>query len=194
MESSPAFDELLEFLKALADANRLKIIGLLARQPLSVEQLAALLGLRPSTVSHHLARLAQAGLVSARPESYYNIYQFEPRALEGLSQRLLAQEALKALAQDLDLDAYDRKVVKSFTGPDGRLKALPAQQKKFQAILRYVLQAFQPGVRYTEKEVNELLSQYSADTASLRRGLIEYKLMQRAADGSAYWRVDPPPA
>ncbi len=64
--------ELVAFFKALADANRLKIVGLLARQPYSVEELAALLDLKPSTVSHHLSRLAEVGLVSARAESYYN--------------------------------------------------------------------------------------------------------------------------
>ena len=49
-------DELVSFYKVLADANRLKIVGLLARQAYSVEELAALLKLKPSTVSHHLAR------------------------------------------------------------------------------------------------------------------------------------------
>ena len=39
--------ELLEFFKALADANRLKIIGLLAQDEYPVEQIAEMLGLRP---------------------------------------------------------------------------------------------------------------------------------------------------
>ena len=57
--------ELLLFFKALADANRLKIVGLLAGQSYTVEQLAAMLDLGASTVSHHLGKLAEAGLVSA---------------------------------------------------------------------------------------------------------------------------------
>ena len=56
-------DELLQFFKALADANRLKMVGLLAQHPRSGEELAALLDLKASTVSHHLSRLAGAGLV-----------------------------------------------------------------------------------------------------------------------------------
>jgi len=56
-------EELLNFFKALADANRLKIVGLLAQKPHTVEELAALLDIKPSTVSHHLARLSDAGLV-----------------------------------------------------------------------------------------------------------------------------------
>ncbi len=70
------FQALLEFFKALADPNRLRIIGMLAHQPLSVEQMAEMLKLRASTVSHHLSYLVHVGLVSARPESYYNIYSF----------------------------------------------------------------------------------------------------------------------
>ena len=61
-------DEVITFFKVFADANRLKIVGLLAQQPYSVEELAALLDLKPSTVSHHLAKLAQIGLVSAKTE------------------------------------------------------------------------------------------------------------------------------
>ena len=60
--------ELLEFFKALAEPKRLKLIGILAQKPCSVEELAAMVGLRESTVSHHLSYLSHAGLVSARAE------------------------------------------------------------------------------------------------------------------------------
>src|ERR1051325_11245371 len=72
-------EELVNFFKALADSNRLKIVGLLAEKPYSVEELAALLNLKPSTISHHLARLAEVELVSSHTESYYNVYQLDKR-------------------------------------------------------------------------------------------------------------------
>ncbi len=181
--------ELLAFFKALADANRLKIVGLLARQSYSVEQLAALLELSPSTVSHHLSRLSQTGLVSARAEGYYSVYQLETQVLESLARRLLATEDLSSVAADVDLDSYDHKVVANFTTPDGRIKTFPAQHKKFQAILRYVVQAFEPGQRYTEKQVNDILSRYHEDTATLRRELVDERLMAREGGGRSYWRV-----
>ena len=182
--------ELLDFFKALADANRLKIVGMLAQGEYSVEQMAEILGLRPSTVSHHLSRLTKANLVSARSESYYNIYRLETGTLEEMSQRLLASETLPAVTAEVDLDAYDRKVIKSFCDEHGRIKQFPAQQKKFEVILRYVVRDFQAGQRYTEKQVNALLSRFSDDVASLRRGLIETKMMDRADDGSLYWLVE----
>ena len=86
--------ELVAFFKALADSNRLKIVGLLAQQPYSVEELAALLELKPPTVSHHLSKLAEVGLVSARAEGYYSVYQLEEAAL--LKTRLLFCPASKA--------------------------------------------------------------------------------------------------
>ena len=185
-----ATNELLDFFKALADANRLKIIGLLAQGEYTVEELAEMLKLRPSTVSHHLGRLAKTGLVSARAEGYYNIYQLETSALEEMAQRLLARETLPAVAADVDMDAYDRKVINTFCDSEGRIKTLPAQQKKFEVLLRYVLKAFDPGVRYNEKQVNEILSQYYEDTASLRRGLVEYHFMEREGGGGDYWRTE----
>ena len=47
---------LLRFFKCLANENRLKLLGLLADQERSVEELSALLDLKEPTVSHHLAK------------------------------------------------------------------------------------------------------------------------------------------
>jgi DNA-binding HxlR family transcriptional regulator len=181
-------DEVVAFFKALADANRLKIVGLLAQQPYSVEELAALLNLKPSTVSHHLAKLAQVGLVSAKTESYYNVYQLDEKALQSKSRDLFSQENLAASVVNVDADAYDNKVIKDYVHKDGSLKTIPAQRKKLEAILRYVVKAFEVNKRYSEKKVNEMLSQYHEDTASLRRELVGYGLMKREGGGGEYWR------
>jgi DNA-binding transcriptional ArsR family regulator len=187
MDETARTEELLAFFKALADGTRLKIVGLLAQEPRTVEQLSALLNLQPSTVSHHLARLGEAGLVSAQAQSYYNVYRLETGAVEEMARRLLAHETLPAIVADVDADAYDKKVLRDFTGPDGRLKQLPLQRKKFEAVLRHVVKPFEVGVRYSEKRVNEILSQYHEDTAALRRGLVDTGMMMR--DHGVYWRV-----
>lgn len=181
--------ELAALFKALSDPNRLKIVGLLAAQPYSVEQLAALLGLSASTVSHHLARLAQVGLVSARAEGYYSVYRLEQETLQR-ARLLFSPPQLQDAAAGVDLDAYDRQVVTHFTRADGSLAQIPAQQKKLEAVLRYVVQAFEPGQRYSEKQVNEILLRYHADTATLRRELVGAGLMQREGGGGDYWRPE----
>ena len=183
-------EELVTFFKALSDANRLKIVGLLAQQPYSVEELAALLDLKPSTVSHHLSKLAKVGLVSAKADSYYNVYQLDQKALEEKSRSLFSQEEMSASVADVDMDAYDRKIVTDYTRPDGSLKTIPAQRKKLDAVLRYVAKAFDIGKRYSEKHVNDILRKYHEDTASLRRELVGAKLMMREGGGGEYWREE----
>lgn len=183
----PQADLLLSMFKALADANRLKIIGLLAQGDYSVEQLAEMLGLRASTVSHHLARLAEVGLVSARAESYYNVYMLHHEVLDEMAHSLLSREALPAIAAQVDQDAYDRKVVANFLLPNGRLKTIPGQRKKLEVILRYICGDFQTGVQYSEQEVNKILAKYHEDTATLRREMVGYRLLARKS--GIYWRV-----
>ena len=179
--------ELLTFFKALADANRLKIIGLLAEGEYAVEQIAEILDVRPSTVSHHLSKLLTVGLVSARSESYYNTYRLERGVLESMSRRLLAPEAMQAVTANVAMDAYDRKVLSIFCDSEGRILRLPAQRKKLEVVLRHVAKAFRPGVRYSERQVNEILSSYSADRAALRRDLVAQGIMEREAGGGEYW-------
>jgi predicted transcriptional regulator len=182
-------DELVDFYKALADASRLKIVGLLANRAYSVEELAALLKLKPSTVSHHLAKLTQVGLVSAKTESYYNVYHLEEKMLEEKTRRLFSREDFTTAIEDVDLDTYDRKVIADYARKDGSLKTIPAQRKKLEAVLRHVVKAFEPDKRYSEKQVNRILSGFHEDTASLRRELVGYGLMKREGGGGDYWRI-----
>jgi predicted transcriptional regulator len=182
-------EELVTFFKALADANRLKIVGLLAEKPYSVEELAALLKLKPPTISHHLSKLVEAGLVNSRSESYYNVYQLDQSALEAKTRTMFSQQELSNVASEVDADAYDKKVIKDYSRRDGTLKTLPSQRKKLEAILRYVVKAFDVEKHYSEKQVNEILARYHADTATLRRELVGFRLMQREGSGGEYWRV-----
>ncbi len=181
---------LLRFFKALADANRLKLIGVLAREPQSVEDLAAALDLDSSTVSHHLKRLAAVGLVSARAEGPYSVYSLNVEALQSMAREHLAEEALPRLAGDADLGAFDRKVLATFTDADGRITAFPSQRKKALVLVRHTLQVFEQGVVYDEAQVNERLARFNDDTARMRRSLVDFGFVQRDRDGGRYWLVD----
>jgi biotin operon repressor len=174
----------------MADDNRLKIVSLLMRKPHTVEQLAAMLGLGESTISHHLTRLSEAGLVSATAQSYYNYYHLNDQVIEEMARRLLSGEALPTMSAGVDAGAYDRKVVSNYLMPDGRLKTIPSQRKKLIMVLRHLVQNFEPGRRYSEKEVNEILGRYHEDTARLRREMVGYQLMAREGGGGDYWRLE----
>ena len=189
-ETTPAHTKtLVAFFKALADPNRLKIVGLLARQPTTVEQLAALLEIGSPTVSHHLRKLAKVGLVEAKAEGYYSVYSLRPEVLQAQAKTLLGEGGFGTFADEVDLSAFDRKVLTTFTDETGVITAFPVQQKKYLVLLRHVVGAFEPGVRYPEREVNERLVQFNADTARLRRSLVEHGLMAREGGGGAYWRL-----
>ncbi len=109
MTGQDQFDSLLAFFKALADENRLKIIGLLAAHPYTVEDLAEALGLGASTTSHHLARLSKAGLVSARTDGHYYIYSLQTEVLKDMSRQMLQDEDLPKLSTPLTTDAFEQK-------------------------------------------------------------------------------------
>jgi hypothetical protein len=98
------------------------------------------------------------------------------------------------LADTVDLDAFDRKVLANFTDPDGRIKAFPVQEAKYLVLLRHVAKVFEPGVLYSEKQVNEVLAGFNEDTARLRRSLVDYHFMAREGGGGAYWLLEKQPA
>jgi len=108
------FQALLQFFKVLADENRLKILGLLANREQSVEELAALLQLRAPTVSHHLAKLKELDLVGMRPEGNTHIYWLNSEALRNTSKGLLSSEKMASLVDDVEGDAWERKVLRDF--------------------------------------------------------------------------------
>jgi predicted transcriptional regulator len=188
MPTEPPVESLLRFFKALAEPNRLKIVGLLAQKPRPVEEIAELLGIGVSTASHHLSRLSKAGLVSARAEGYYSIYALHTDAIREMARGLLKSEDLPRLAENVGEDPLERKVLATFTNEDGTIKAFPVQEKKFLVLVRHALKAFEPGVKYPEKQVNQILKKFNADTARLRRAFVDHGYMKREGGGGLYWR------
>jgi biotin operon repressor len=183
-------DHLLRFFKVLGEPHRLRIVGLLAQKPHTVEQLAGALSLGVSTVSHHLSRLTDAGLVTARAEGYYSIYSLKTDMLTSLAQTLLKEVEAPHFAEKSVTNDFDRKVLETFTSPDGRIKSFPVQEKKFLVLLRHVVKAFEFGIRYPEKRVNQILANFNGDTAKLRRALVDYGFMAREGGGGKYWRLE----
>ncbi|MEH2077371.1 MAG: metalloregulator ArsR/SmtB family transcription factor [Nostoc sp.] len=188
------FNILLRFFKALADDSRLKIVGILANQECSVEELAALLQLKEPTVSHHLAKLKELNLVTMRPEGNSRLYQLDSEALQSISKEIFTPEKIASLIEDVDTEAWESKVLKNYFEGDvfdkdsvQRLKEIPASRKKRLVILKWLANQFDVGVNYPERLVNDILKRYHIDCATLRRELIACQLMQR--ENGIYWRT-----
>jgi len=70
---------------------------------------------------------------------------------------------------------------------DGRISVMPARRSVRLLLLDQVAQAFEPGRRYPEAVVNQILKALYDDYATLRRYLVDEELMSRTPDGT-YWR------
>lgn len=191
---------LLDFLKTMADETRLRIVGLLGREPHTVGDLAQTLDLTEPTISHHLARLRKLGLVNLKAIGTSRVYSLNTPVLkrltgfvlrlEEITQHEVRQKPDMAWVEALNLDAYDHKVFMDYF--DGtRLKHIPTKEKKLLAVLRWLATQFEPGVEYTERDVNALLEPVNPDYAQLRRELVEYGFLQREGGGGSYWRTPP---
>ena len=190
MSTDHAVSTPLRVFKALADESRLRIVGILASGERSVDELAAPLELRAPTVSHHLSRLRELGLVSMRADGTVHLYRLEVDALRRLTREVLAVERMASWADDTHAEAWQRKVLRDFFEGQ-RLKEIPASRKKRQVVLEWLAGQFQAGVRYPERAVNELLARHHPDVATLRRELVGAGLLQR--EQSVYWRPAPAP-
>jgi hypothetical protein len=183
---------LIEFFKTLANAERLQIVGLLAVEAANASQIAARLDLPSYDVLRHLERLAEMNLIQAQgndplaARQANQSYRLNTQELNELSRRVLAGQRRKPKPQDFEGEAYERKVLSDFMTAEGKLKALPVQEKKLLVVLRHLVQAFEPGERYSEKQVNEILRRYHIDTAALRRAMVDNHLLERKE--GIYWR------
>lgn len=68
-----------------------------------------------------------------------------------------------------------------------KLKIFSAKEKKKIVTLRKVVEQFEKGKIYTEKEVNQILKAIYDDFPTMRRYLIEYGFMDRTTDCAQYW-------
>jgi hypothetical protein len=80
----------------------------------------------------------------------------------------------------------DRVVIERFM-PNGRLEQMPAKRSRRLVVLDQVARTFEPGLRYPEREVNDVLRAFWPDYAALRRYLVDEGFLDRA-DG-VYWRA-----
>ena len=77
-----------QFLKALADSERLKIVQCLQSGPKAVNEISRELGAPLANVSHHLGLLRGAGLVSTEKRGRFVIYSLQSKLLRDQGQVL----------------------------------------------------------------------------------------------------------
>jgi DNA-binding HxlR family transcriptional regulator len=180
-------NEAIELFKCLSDRSRLQILKSLSIEPMYVERLSKRLGLTPSTISFHLKKLENAGIVYAKKEQYYLIYHLVESVLKENILELIKDESSELSQQKEREEGYEKKVLDSFF-EYGKLKSIPVQRKKRRIVLIKISKAFEAGKQYTEKEVNLIIADYHDDFCTLRREMLAEQIMER--DGTIYWRKE----
>jgi hypothetical protein len=190
-------ETILNILKALADDSRLTLLQLLNQGERSVGDLAGQVDLGEPTVSHHLARLREVGLVSLRMAGNQRFYRINPTGLAQFKQLAAeieqSQPATEPVVSDdgwiaeLGWSAEDQQVLREHT-LGRKLIRIPSKQKKTLVILRWLATLFEAERFYSEAEVNAVLKAvYAEDYVSLRRDLVDLGYLRRERGGGKYW-------
>lgn len=180
-----SIEEMLPLFKLLANETRLRLIGLMADGEQSVGTLARHVELTEATISHHLSKLMSADLLDMRAEGTTHYYRLNPEALRAINKRLLSPAKLARAPATADKQPSEARVLKSFI-VDGRLVKIPEAHSKREVVLRWVLDQLE-NRRYREREISEVLKRFHDDYATLRRELINHRLMKR--ESGVYWKA-----
>ena len=177
-----------QLFKCLTNPIRLKILGVLAVKPYTIKDLSSLLHLKSNRVLHNLGHLIEYGIVKATGDTGTLTFELDKHMLLNFN-----KENFNSQRDDNDLtignaDEWKRKVLNTYI-EKGQLISIPAKRKYRDIILDWLVNKFEKGTNYSEKQVNEILSQYHADVATLRREFIMTRLMQRENGGGNYWRI-----
>ena len=179
-------EDAMKLFKCLSDLSRLRIIQSLNQGEMYTELLAERLDLTPSTVSFHMKKLEDAGLIVSRKEQYYTVYSLNREVLEKTLYEAAVSAPEQTDEQQKREEAYRRKVIGAFF-EYGKLRSIPVQRKKKIICYEQIAKLFEPGKVYEEKEVNEIISPVHEDYCTIRRDMISEGILRR--DGSRYVRI-----
>jgi DNA-binding transcriptional ArsR family regulator len=182
MDAQSEQQVLLEFFKALAEPDRLRIAGRLACGPATVPALAAELEIAPSECARHAGRLAALGLISEDASERPPVYQLDESWLREISRSLLDSPRSRALNGATN----ERSRVLASFFRDGRLLSIPTGDARKLIVLGEITAKFDAARTYTEREVSAVLKHvYEYDYVTLRRMLVDFCFLNRA--GGVYW-------
>ena len=176
-----------EFLRIAADRTRLAVLGRLAVGAARASQVSADCGINAREAVRVLGRLAASGLV--REEG--GVYALDDAVLRELAAaQTRTQKAHPAVLAGLDEDdaAVAARFFRGMT-----LVEIPAAEGKRRAVLRVLLDEFEPGRYYAEAEVRRILRKFHPDDAALRRYMVDEGMLVRESRTRTYWRGGGPP-
>jgi hypothetical protein len=176
--------EMSSVLRLLAHEGRLRAFAVVVRDAAHTDEVAEKVGVNGQEALRLLSRLEQGGLVARTPAGSWRA---RPECLlETVVAAAAEAAAARKLADHGAGDPVEAAVLRTFL-PEGSLLRLPARESKRRIVLDRNAQAFEPGVRYSEKEVDDSLTTVFADYVTLRRYLVDHGFLGREA--GEYWRT-----
>lgn len=170
-EPDEVLDQMVARFAALADPTRLRIVALLSDAALTVRQVAAALEMSNSTASRHLKKLRDAGLVALTIDAYAHRHSVDEAALEELQQTFIGRVELAAVAAQVDVAPYTRRVVKAFTDDHGRVNRLPREPRRRKIVAEYLAEALGKDFAFTERTLSASLDALTAPPLSREEAL-----------------------
>jgi hypothetical protein len=169
------------FHKTMGDPTRIKILHLLSAGSLHVNAIAGKLGLTAPTISHHLSKLKDCNLVYSRRDKNTMYYFLNSKVLAHHAAVLerFTDQGGGTPEMNAKMLKEKQKVMNNFMEKSGRLKSIPAQQKKKLFLLEHMVEGLKVGTKYSEKEINEYIKEFHEDFATLRREFIIHQFMFR---------------
>lgn len=161
----------LEIFKCLADKSRLKIIHNLLKEPMYVELLSERLELSPSTISFHLKKMENAGIVNSKKEQYYVIYFVNKDLFEISLKKFIDFNTAEGYCEKNRENEYKNKIIKTFFEYN-KLKSIPVQRKKKLIVFEEITKKIEKNHKYTERELHLILSEIYEDFITLKKELI----------------------
>lgn len=173
-------NKIVEFHKALGDLTRVRIIALLQQGHLSGQEIAGKLGLKPPTITHHMTKLREVGLIKERRDKNTIYFSLNTKILEMSAKAIFTVGTGGDSNMEMSVTEKEQSaIINNFFTKNGKLKTYPAQRKKKLCVLAHMVKGLEFGKVYPEKEINEYLKQFHEDYATLRRELIMCQYMYR---------------
>ena len=166
----------------LADEARLRCVAAIVLGATTAAEVAERTGLDARATSRALERLAGAGLVERGPGGLA-----VASSRFGEAARAAAAERPEVDPEALGARPEQAAVLRHFLSADGRLASIPTARSKRLVVLDFLSGRFEPGRRYGEPAVNEVLAGFHPDYAALRRYMVDEGVLAR--DEGVYWRT-----
>lgn len=167
----------------LADGDRRAVVASLVLGADRLTAVRSMTGLDARAAVTALGRLVASGLVEEAVDGSLVLLgaAFEVAARAAAPSRFVDEHGDEPADRARILRAHVR---------DGRLMSIPATHNKRTVVLDLIVQDFEPGAHYSERQVNAILARWHPDTPALRRYLVDVGYLDR--DHGDYWRCGGP--